>query len=94
MKLNKLTSKFGSQYVESAVIPPIRISAGTPVLALKFSRRFFVRILGSVVLPTNSSKNAVSILKLARDGCKKCDASGGSVGELVNLRTGRLAETF
>lgn len=79
MKLNKATSKVELQYVESAVMPPTRISAGTPVLLLRFSSRFWVSMLGLDKFPTYEVQKAVSMLKLASAGLRYLDASGGSV---------------
>ncbi len=69
----------------------MRISAGTPVRAFKLSNRLRVSRFGSVVFPTNSTKKAVSMLKLARAGLSLCDAVDGSVEGPFSLRTGRFA---
>lgn len=86
MKLKRLTACEAFQYVESAVMPPIRISAGVPVRALRFSSKFFVRTLGAVVFPTNSSKKAVSMLKLPSAGLRRCDAVKGRDGGPASFR--------
>ena len=69
------------QCVESAVIPPMRISGGTPpVRCARFCRSASESVLGAEVLPMNSSKKAVSMLKLARAGLRVIEAVDGRDG--------------
>lgn len=78
-------------------MPPMRTSAGTPVLSFRCSKRFRENVFGWVLFPVNSSKAIVSMLKLARAGFKGGVASIGSEAgpDSVNLdRLGSSRDTL
>lgn len=60
--------------------------------AFKFCRRLRESVFGEVSLPKNSSKNAVSMLKLARAGLSGGEASGGREGGPLSLIKDKVAE--
>lgn len=74
----RATSSDAFQYVESAVMPPIRTCAGVPARVTRLSRRLRVKAFGEVMLPIYSITKAVSMLKLASAGFKADEAVCGS----------------